>query len=127
MDPVQVKGAPAQHLPEPGRYRHFKGNEYDLLMVARHSETEELLAVYCAVEDPERIWVRPVEMFAERVNDGGRSRPRFEPAGGAPTDDKSSPKAGEQLRGFIQRFSRTSKTDGSNPQGRGYPRASSLR
>lgn len=84
MDRVQVKDAPAQHLPEPGRYRHFKGSEYELITVARHSETEEWLAVYFAVDEPERIWVRPVEMFAERVNCGGCTQLRFEPAPKSP-------------------------------------------
>ncbi len=49
----------------PGLYRHFKGGKYELLNVARHSETKELLAVYRSVEDQETIWVRPLEMFTE--------------------------------------------------------------
>jgi hypothetical protein len=65
---------------KPGRYRHFKGEEYQLLMVAHHSETEELLVVYCSVDDPGRIWVRPLAMFVDLVDlPDGRHR-RFEPA-----------------------------------------------
>jgi hypothetical protein len=55
----------AKVLPAPGLYRHFKGGEYELLSVARHSETEELLAVYRSVEDRDTIWVRSLEMFTE--------------------------------------------------------------
>jgi hypothetical protein len=43
-------------LPEPGLYRHFKGGEYEVLEVARHSETEELLVIYCSLDDPTKIW-----------------------------------------------------------------------
>ena len=108
IDLVQVKGAQAQRLPEPGRYRHFKGSEYDLLMVARHSETKELLAVYCAVKEPERIWVRPVEMFTEQVDDGVCTRLRFEPALEDPSDRRRESKFSQLLRGFTQGFSRSS-------------------
>jgi hypothetical protein len=65
-------------VPKPGRYRHFKGGEYELLSVARHTETDELLVVYYSVDAPERIWVRPLEMFVEPVG-GGAQIPRFQP------------------------------------------------
>jgi hypothetical protein len=72
----RVSPAP-QALPEPGVYRHFKGGEYELLYVACHSETEELLAVYCSLNDPTTTWVRPLEMFTELVEHAGSEQPRF--------------------------------------------------
>ena len=65
-------------VPPPGVYRHFKGAEYELLYIARDSETEELLAVYCALDHPETLWVRPVEMFTEMVDAATGMVPRFE-------------------------------------------------
>jgi hypothetical protein len=73
----------AQTVPAPGLYRHFKGGKYELLSVARHSETEELLAVYRSVEDRETIWVRPLEMFTELVDHADTKLPRFEPVSGS--------------------------------------------
>ena len=80
MRDVATRGASqlAQTAPMPGLYRHFKGGEYELLSVARHSETEELLVVYRSVEDQETIWVRPLEMFTELVEHGDTKLPRFE-------------------------------------------------
>ena len=63
---------------EPGRYRHYKGNEYTVLGVARHSETEETLVVYRQEYGDRGLWVRPLSMFAESVEVGGRSVLRFE-------------------------------------------------
>lgn len=67
-------------LPEPGRYHHFKGGEYELLSVAEHTETGELLAVYRALDTPDLIWVRPLEMFVEQVERPDGVYPRFRPA-----------------------------------------------
>lgn len=53
--------------PPLGIYRHYKGNLYQLLHIARHSETEELLAVYRALYGDYGVWVRPLAMFAEEV------------------------------------------------------------
>ena len=62
----------------PGRYRHYKGNEYTVLGVARHSETLEELVVYRQEYGDHGLWVRPARMFLETVErDGGRV-PRFE-------------------------------------------------
>lgn len=63
----------------PGRYRHFKGNEYQVLCVARHSETEEPMVVYRALYGEQNIWVRPVSMWSETVTRDGRTGPRFAP------------------------------------------------
>lgn len=62
----------------PGRYRHYKGNEYTVLGVARHSETLEELVVYRQEYGDRELWVRPAAMFADTVNVSGHSVPRFQ-------------------------------------------------
>lgn len=61
----------------PGRYRHFKGNEYRLLYMARHSETLENMVVYQALYGERGIWVRPAAMWNEIVERDGYQGPRF--------------------------------------------------
>lgn len=61
----------------PGRYRHYKGNEYTVLGVARHSETLEELVVYRQEYGDRGLWVRPAAMFAETVEVDGAAVPRF--------------------------------------------------
>lgn len=61
----------------PGRYRHFKGNEYRVLFVARHSETLEELVVYQALYRDRGFWVRPASMWNEMVERDGIRQPRF--------------------------------------------------
>lgn len=61
----------------PGRYRHYKGNEYRVLGVARHTETEEAFVVYQALYGERGLWVRPAAMFAETVVINGQRVPRF--------------------------------------------------
>ena len=63
----------------PGRYRHYKGNDYEVLFEARHSETEEPMVVYRALYGERGLWVRPKAMFCETVVVGGREQPRFAP------------------------------------------------
>ena len=60
-----------------GRYRHFKGGEYEVHGVATHSETGELLVVYTPLYGEGGLWVRPLEMFRETVIHEGREQPRF--------------------------------------------------
>jgi hypothetical protein len=62
---------------QPGRYRHYKGNEYTVLGVARHSETLEEHVVYRQEYGDNGLWVRPAAMFAETVVFEGRTLPRF--------------------------------------------------
>ena len=62
---------------KPGRYRHFKGKEYRLLYVAKHSETLEPMVVYEALYGEGGIWVRPAEMWSEEVDREGYRGPRF--------------------------------------------------
>jgi hypothetical protein len=62
---------------EPGRYRHFKGGEYEVLAVANHSETHEPMVVYRPLYNDSGWWVRPLAMFVEIVEHEGREVPRF--------------------------------------------------
>lgn len=66
----------------PGRYRHFKGGEYEVLGVARHSETGEPMVVYRALYGQRGLWVRPAAMWSERVERDGYAGPRFIYVGG---------------------------------------------
>ena len=60
-----------------GKYRHFKGNEYRVLGMARHSETMEEMVVYQALYGEGGIWVRPAHMWTETVERDGYCGPRF--------------------------------------------------
>ena len=60
-----------------GRYRHFKGMEYEVLFVAKHSETLEDMVVYRALYGERGVWVRPQSMFLETVEREGKRFPRF--------------------------------------------------
>lgn len=62
---------------EIGRYRHYKGGEYEVISVAKHSETRELLVVYRCLADNHSWWVRPLAMFIETVVIEGETIPRF--------------------------------------------------
>ena len=61
-----------------GRYRHFKGNEYRVLYVAKHSETLEDMVVYQALYGDRGVWVRPANMWNETVERDGQIFKRFE-------------------------------------------------
>jgi hypothetical protein len=61
-----------------GRYRHYKGNEYSVLGVARHSETRGELVVYRQEYGDHGLWVRPKQMFCEMVKSAGKEVPRFQ-------------------------------------------------
>ena len=60
-----------------GRYRHYKGGEYEVIGTARHSETLEPLVVYRPLYNESGLWVRPHAMFFGQVEVAGRSQPRF--------------------------------------------------
>ena len=65
-----------------GKYRHYKGKEYEVIGMAHHSETLELLVIYKALYDsdefgPNAIWVRPLSMFVEEVEVDNKKMPRF--------------------------------------------------
>ena len=63
-----------------GKYKHYKGKEYEVVGIARHSETLEELVVYKALYQnaDENLWVRPLKMFLEEVEIEGKKMPRFE-------------------------------------------------
>ena len=61
----------------PGRYRHFKGKDYEVIGIARHSETEEPMVVYRALYGDYGMWVRPASMWNETVEHGGQTYRRF--------------------------------------------------
>ena len=65
-----------------GLYRHYKGNLYRLLYIARHSETLEEMVIYQDVNCPEKIWARPASMWEETVEAGGERVFRFQYLGG---------------------------------------------
>jgi hypothetical protein len=69
---------------KPGRYRHYKGNEYEVLGVARHSETLEAMVVYRALYGEGGLWVRPASMWREDVTWEGIQVKRFEYIGEVP-------------------------------------------
>ena len=68
---------PLPSEPKPGLYRHYKGNEYRVLGLARHSETLEPLVVYQALYGERGTWVRPAGMWSEGVETAGGPVPRF--------------------------------------------------
>jgi hypothetical protein len=63
---------------KPGLYRHYKGSQYEVIDIARHSETEEKLVLYRALYGERGLWVRPLAMFTEIVSVEGVCVPRFE-------------------------------------------------
>ena len=65
----------------PGRYRHFKGKEYEVIGIARHSETEEAMVVYRPLYADHVLWVRPASMWNEEIERDGKTFRRFERIG----------------------------------------------
>lgn len=61
-----------------GKYRHFKGNLYELIEIAHHSESQEPVAVYRALYGDHGLWVRPLEMFLETIERDGAEIQRFQ-------------------------------------------------
>ncbi len=72
----------------PGRYRHYKGQEYEVIGIGKHSETMERLVFYRALYGEMELWARPAEMFLEKVAVGDLLVQRFEPVS---TDLEESP------------------------------------
>lgn len=64
--------------PVPGIYQHYKGPQYEVIGLSRHSETEEELVVYRALYGDYGLWVRPLGMFTETVEVQGEPLPRFQ-------------------------------------------------
>lgn len=63
---------------KPGKYRHFKGNMYEVIGIAKHSETLEKMVVYRALYGDGELWVRPASMWNENVQRDGKTFARFE-------------------------------------------------
>lgn len=63
---------------KPGRYRHYKGREYQVVGIAKHSETLENYVIYKALYGAGQLWIRPLKMFREQITVDGREIPRFE-------------------------------------------------
>lgn len=63
--------------PRPGIYRHYKGNDYEVIGLARHSESLDPLVVYRALYGERGLWVRPAAMFTEEIESAGRRVARF--------------------------------------------------
>ncbi|MBI2052216.1 MAG: DUF1653 domain-containing protein [Parcubacteria group bacterium] len=82
-----------------GEYEHYKGNKYKVLSVARHSETLEELVVYQALYNDHSIWVRPLDMFLEKVKIDGKIIPRFKHI-----NSKNVKKTEEWTQNFIKRY-----------------------
>ncbi|MCG6201453.1 DUF1653 domain-containing protein [Psychromonas antarctica] len=61
-----------------GKYRHYKGNLYQVEAVATHSETEEAMVVYRPLYGEQALWVRPLSLFIDEVEIAGVKRPRFD-------------------------------------------------
>lgn len=60
-----------------GKYRHFKGNEYEVIGIAKHSESSEEFVVYRALYGEQELWIRPLSMWTETVERDGKQQPRF--------------------------------------------------
>ena len=61
-----------------GKYKHFKGNVYEVIAIARHSETLEEMVIYRSVKNKNDVWARPASMWCETVERDGKIAPRFE-------------------------------------------------
>lgn len=76
-----MSGEAAACMPQPGRWRHFKGGLYEVIGVATHSESGERLVVYRPLYGERGLWVRPLGMFLDTVDREGERLPRFERVG----------------------------------------------
>lgn len=71
MTSMQTNTLPPENAPSPGLYKHYKGNLYQVLGMARHSETEEWLVVYQALYAEKGFWLRPLSIWLEPVTQEG--------------------------------------------------------
>ena len=75
LQPLHLPDLPAIAL---GKYRHYKGGEYEVIALAHHSETHEPMVVYRALYGAHGLWVRPASMWFETITHEGRTQRRFE-------------------------------------------------
>lgn len=97
-NPCMNDNLPALPALAPGRYRHYKGGEYEVLGVVRHSESLEPLVLYRPLYNNSGSWVRPFAMFLEPVEHGGRRQPRFSLV------TAGTPATEEELAATVQRM-----------------------
>lgn len=76
-----------------GKYRHYKGNEYEVIAIGTHTESLEKYVVYTALYEPYETWIRPFDMFFETVTIDGNTIKRFEPLEGEKSDIKNGKNA----------------------------------
>lgn len=93
---------------KPGRYRHFKGKEYEVLYIATHSETREKMVVYRALYGERGVWVRPASMWNEVIERDGKTYRRFTYIGEG--DAKVKSKSRKKLKYFFRRLQAASAT-----------------
>jgi len=74
---MPISQSPTDHKIIPGIYRHYKGQDYQVLDIARHSETEEEFVAYRCLYGDYSLWVRPLAMFKETIEINGKTQPRF--------------------------------------------------
>jgi hypothetical protein len=91
---------------KPGVYRHYKGNRYELIGFARHSETREAMAIYRALYGERELWVRPASMWSELVEVDGKQVKRFALVGEA---EKSRAERAEAHRSIALTLSKCEK------------------
>ena len=72
---------------KPGKYRHYKGKDYEVFDVAIHSEDESVYVVYRPLYGDRTLWIRPFDMFVEEVEVDGIAQPRFAYVGDVPEDE----------------------------------------
>ena len=94
---MQIDDPPPLPTVATGRYRHYKGGEYEVLGVVRHSESLEPMVLYRPLYNASGLWVRPYAMFHEQVEVDGAPRPRFAQVSGAGSSgEPGSTTAGER-------------------------------
>ncbi|MCI2057405.1 MAG: DUF1653 domain-containing protein [Oscillibacter sp.] len=76
-----------EEIIHPGYYRHFKGNKYEVLGMATHSETMEPMVIYRALYGEHGVWVRPASMWNEEIERDGKKFRRFTYLGDAETEE----------------------------------------